>query len=107
MASDLINKATDETFEQDISSGVVIVDFYADWCGPCRMLSPVIESVAEEMGDKASFKKLDIDSNQKVAGKYQVTSVPTLILYKDGKEVNRIVGLRDANAIKQFISTAL
>jgi len=106
MTKELVTKVSDDTFEQEVSSGVVVVEFFADWCGPCRMLAPVIEGVAEEMGDKVSFLKLDIDSNQKVAGQFHVTSVPTLVLFKDGKEVNRIVGLRDANAIKQFISTA-
>lgn len=102
-----MDQFTDDDFEQKIASGVTLVDFYADWCGPCRMLTPVIEGVAEEMQGKANFAKLDIDANQKVAGQYQVTSVPTLILYKDGKEVNRLVGLRDAEAIKHFVQGAL
>lgn len=102
-----MDQFTDDNFEEKISSGVVLVDFYADWCGPCRMLTPVIEGVAEEMQGQASFAKLDIDQNQKVASQFQVTSVPTLVLYKDGKEVNRLVGLRDAEAIKQFVSGAL
>ena len=102
-----MDEFTDDNFEDKIKSGVVLVDFFADWCGPCRMLTPVIESVAEEMAGKASFGKLDIDQNQKVAGQYQVTSVPTLILYKDGKEVNRLVGLRDSEAITSFVNGAL
>lgn len=102
-----MDQFTDEDFEEKIKQGVTLIDFYADWCGPCRMLTPVLEEVAAEMQGKAAFAKLDIDQNQKVAGQYQVTSVPTLVLFKDGKEVNRLVGLRDAEAIKHFVSGAL
>ncbi len=102
-----MDQFTDENFEEKIKQGVTLIDFYADWCGPCRMLTPVLEEVAAEMQGKAVFAKLDIDQNQKVAGQYQVTSVPTLVLFKDGKEVNRLVGLRDAEAIKHFVSGAL
>ena len=104
--SDLVQHLTDETFEKVIESGVTLVDFHADWCGPCRMLAPVVEEVAKEMKDTVSFGKIDIDANQKTAGNMQVTSVPTLILFKDGKEINRLVGLRDAEGIKQFLSSA-
>ena len=102
-----MDQFTDENFEENIKQGVTLIDFYADWCGPCRMLTPVLEEVAAEMQGKAVFAKLDIDQNQKVAGQYQVTSVPTLVLFKDGKEVNRLVGLRDAEAIKHFVTGAL
>ena len=106
MADEHILKMTDENFETSIKSGVALVDFFADWCGPCRMLSPVIEEVAGEMHGSVTFGKVDIDHSQKIASTFQVTSVPTLILFKDGKEVNRLVGLRDAAAIKQFITSA-
>lgn len=95
----------DNSFDQTIRSGVVLVDFYADWCGPCRMLTPVLEQVAKDSIGKVVVAKLDIDKNQKVASAYQVTSVPTMILFKNGKEVGRLVGLRDVNGVKQFIST--
>jgi thioredoxin 1 len=96
----------EENFDEVIKAGITLVDFYADWCGPCRMLSPILEEISDEMKDQAAFGKLDIERNQKIAGNFQVTSVPTLILFKDGKEVNRLVGLRDANGIKDFISSA-
>ncbi|MEX0962049.1 MAG: thioredoxin [Simkaniaceae bacterium] len=101
----LIKHFTDANFEESIKAGVTLIDFYADWCGPCRMLTPVLEEVAGEMHGSVTFAKVDIDQNQKVASDYQVTSVPTLILFKDGKEVNRLVGLRDASGIKSFVTS--
>lgn len=101
-----IKHFTADSFNKDIQSGVVLVDFYADWCGPCRMMTPVLEGVAKEVKGKAVIGKLDIDSAQNIASQFQVTSIPTLILYKDGKEVGRLVGLRDAAALKEFIHTA-
>lgn len=101
-----IKHFTADTFNKDISHGVVLVDFYADWCGPCRMMTPVLEGVAKDVKGKAVIGKLDIDSAQNIASQFQVTSIPTLILYRDGKEVGRLVGLRDAAALKEFIHTA-
>lgn len=101
-----IKHFAEDTFNADIKNGVVLVDFYADWCGPCRMMTPVLEKVAKEVKGKAIIGKIDIDSAQRVASQFQVTSIPTLILYKEGKEVGRLVGLRDAATIKQFIEGA-
>lgn len=101
--SEGIKKFTEDGFGQEIQQGVVLVDFYADWCGPCRMMTPVLEKVAKEVQGKAVIGKIDIDSAQKVAAECQVTSIPTLILYNEGKEVGRLVGLRDAAAVKNFI----
>jgi thioredoxin 1 len=100
-----IKHLSEDTFTKDIEHGVVLVDFYADWCGPCRMMTPVLEQVAKEVKGRAVIGKLDIDKAQKVAGQFQVTSIPTLILYKNGKEIGRLVGLRDAATVKQFIES--
>ncbi len=89
-------------FHEELKKGTTLVDFYADWCGPCRMMTPVLEKVASEE-KTITIGKIDIDSAQKIASEFQVTSIPTLILYKGGKETGRLVGLRDAAAIKQFI----
>ncbi len=97
---------TDANFNDEVKSGVTLVDFHANWCGPCRMLAPVLEQVAKEIKGKASIGKVDIDAEQKTASRFQITSVPTMILFKDGKEVNRLVGLRNAEAIKDFILAA-
>jgi thioredoxin 1 len=101
-----IKHLTEDTFSKDIQEGVVLVDFYADWCGPCRMMTPVLEKVAQEVRGQAVIGKIDIDSAQRIASQFQVTSIPTLILYKAGKEVGRLVGLQDAAAVKQFIGGA-
>ena len=106
MASENIKKLEEKTFNSDIASGVTLVDFYADWCGPCRMLTPVLEQVSQDVKGKATVAKLDIDQAQKVTEDLQITSVPTLILFKDGKEVKRIIGLRDADFIKGFVLAA-
>jgi thioredoxin 1 len=105
MASTQIVMLNEESFKEAISKGKTLVDFYADWCGPCRMLAPVLETVAsdQEVSKQASVAKIDIDSAQGIASNYNVTSIPTLILFQDGKELRRLVGLRDANAIKHFI----
>jgi thioredoxin 1 len=97
---------TDANFDAEIKQGVTLVDFHANWCGPCRMLAPVLEQVSKELKGKASLGKIDIDAEQKTATRFQITSVPTMILFKDGKEVNRLVGLRNAEAIKDFIMSA-
>lgn len=85
---------TDSSFEQDIlnSQTPVLVDFWAEWCGPCRALGPKLEEVAEAMDQKATVLKLNIDENPQTAAKFQVRSIPTMILFKDGKDVEQLVG---------------
>ena len=102
-----IKHLTDGNFEKEIGDGVTLVDFHANWCGPCRMLAPVLEQVAKDIKGKASIGKVDIDNEQKTANHFQITSVPTMILFKNGKEVNRLIGLRNAEAIKEFILAAV
>ena len=106
MSKKEIKHLTEDSFHEDIKKGVILVDFYADWCGPCRMMTPVLEKIAAEH-QEAVIAKIDIDDAQQIAGNFQVTSVPTLILFKNGTEVGRLVGLRDADTVKQFISTAI
>lgn len=104
---DLIKHFTDKEFEHEIKKGVTLVDFHANWCGPCRTLAPVLEQVAKEIHGKAVIAKIDIDNEQKTATHFQITSVPTMILFKNGKEVGRLVGLRTFEAVKNFIESAL
>lgn len=97
----------DSNFKDTIAKGVTLVDFYADWCGPCRMIAPIIEELSTEFNGKAKIAKLDIEKAQEVTTEFQVTSIPTIILFKDGNEVKRIVGLRDKETLKSLVSAAL
>lgn len=105
--SELIKHFTDGAFQEEIKQGITLVDFHASWCGPCRSLAPILEQVAKEMKGKATIGKVDIDNEQKTAAQFQITSVPTMILFKNGKEVGRLVGLRNSDAVKQFINSAI
>lgn len=90
-----------DNFEREVlnSDKTVIVDFYANWCGPCKMMSPILDKIASEKGDKIKICKLNIDENQDLAIKYQVMSIPTLIFFKNGNIINSLVGLRDEEEI--------
>lgn len=83
---------TKADFDEKIKTGAVLVDFWAEWCGPCRTAGPVIEEISEEMKDKLVVGKLDVDAEPELAGKYGVMSIPTIILFKDGQEAGRQVG---------------
>ena len=92
-------------FEQEVlkSEKPVLVDFYADWCGPCQMMGPVIEEIAEELKEKAKVGKINVDENPDIALEYNVMSIPTLIIFKDGKEIKRFVGVTDKEELlKEF-----
>lgn len=102
-----ISHLDDTTFYQAISKQIVVVDFYADWCPPCRKLSPIFEEVAAEMGDQALFAKVNIDKAKKVAKEHQVESIPTLIIFKNGKEEKRHKGGCDAETLRNFVRSAL
>jgi len=91
MASELKERDFDKKVIK--SDKLVLVDFYAPWCGPCQALSPIIEEVAKEVGDKAIVYKVNIDDEHALANKFQVMSIPTLIVFKDGKIKNQIIGL--------------
>lgn len=92
---------TDSTFAEDVlnSDKLVLVDFWATWCGPCRMVAPVLEEIAGEHPDKIIIAKLDVDANPTVARDYQVLSIPTLILFKGGEPVKQIVGAKPKPAL--------
>ena len=97
-------KVNDSTFQQEVlnSNIPVLIDFYADWCGPCKMLSPTVDEVASE-NDDIKVVKIDVDESQEVAIKYQIMSIPTLVVIKNGKEVNRSVGVIDKEEILSMI----
>ena|ERR1043166_7786800 len=85
---------TDETFEQEIENqpGLSVVDFWATWCGPCRVIAPLLDQIATEYGDKIKVAKLDIDTNIKTSARFNVRSIPLLLFFKDGKVVDQIIG---------------
>ena len=87
---------TDDNFEAEVlnSDLPVLVDFYADWCGPCKMLEPIIEELVKEMGEKVKFAKVDVDTNQASAQKYNILSIPTVILFKKGEPVSQLIGVQ-------------
>ena len=93
----------EENFDSTVAEGVTLVDFWATWCGPCKMLAPVLDQVAAEIGDEAVIAKVDIDEARDLAIQCQVRSVPAVFIYKDGEIVNQFVGIRD----KQFIIDAI
>ena len=95
---------TDQNFAQDTAEGLVLVDFWAPWCGPCKMIAPVLEELNEDMGDKLKIAKLNVDDNQETAGKYGVMSIPTLLLMKDGNVVDQIVGFQPKEALAEIIN---
>ena len=98
---------TDATFEEATANGVTLTDFWATWCGPCRMQSPVIEQLDQEMGDKVAFNKVDVDENQATAAKFGIMSIPTLLIKKDGQVVNTLVGYHPKEAIEAKLNQYL
>jgi thioredoxin 1 len=94
--SSTVVAVTDNDFNSEVlqSDQVVLVDFWAEWCAPCRMIAPVVESLAEELGDRLKVLKMDIDANPRVRDELGVMSIPTLIIFKDGKVADRTVGYR-------------
>lgn len=90
-------KLNSENFESEVlnANETVLVDFYADWCGPCKMMAPVIEELAEELQGKAKVGKINVDESTDTATQYDIMSIPTIIIFKNGKEVKRFIGVRD------------
>lgn len=100
---------TDANFEEEVlnASGPVLVDFWATWCGPCRMLAPVVEELANQYAGKVKVCKLDVDQGMNTAGKYQISSVPTLIAFKNGQIVFQAAGLQSKDALAAKLDALL
>ncbi len=107
--SGLISHVTDASFESEVvqSTTPVLVDFWAAWCGPCKMLSPVVESLASDYNGKLKIAKLNVDENPATPGKFGIMGIPTLILFKDGKVAGKSVGYKSAGELKSFIDSKL
>lgn len=107
--SENVKHLDDENFKETIAKGVTLVDFYADWCGPCKMIGPIVNELAEdaELKGKVTIAKLDIDNAQMTTSNYDVTSVPTMILFKNGIEAKRMIGVQGKAFIKNMIQAVL
>ncbi len=97
---------TDKNFQQQTKNKIVLVDFWAEWCAPCRMMAPVLNDVAAELSGKSYVGKVNIEQYQSLAQQYKVRSIPTLILFKDGKEINRFVGGKSKEFLLNQITKA-
>lgn len=104
-----VSKVTSENFSKEVleSEIPVLIDFYADWCGPCKMMSPIIESVADKLSSKIKVVKINVDEENELAIKYEISNIPTLVLIKDGQVIRNLVGMRDQNELEEFIENSI
>ena len=104
-----VGKVSDASFESDVlkSAEPVVVDFWAEWCGPCRMIAPALEEIAGQLGNKVKIVKLNVDENPNTAAKYGIMSIPTLMLFKNGEIASRQVGAAPKAKLQQWITAAV
>jgi len=105
--SDLITHVNDSNFKLHINKGIVIVDFWAEWCTPCKMMVPVLNQIAEEEKGRVKVCKLNVDKVKKTAAKFAVKSIPTLVIFKNGREVKRIVGVKTKAAVMKEVNALM
>jgi thioredoxin 1 len=96
---------TTDTFSENTTLGTAVIDFWAEWCGPCKALAPAFASAAQSMTGTATFAKLDVDANPEIAKQYNVMSIPTILVLKDGVEIGRLIGARSADQLINEVST--
>lgn len=104
-----VTNLSDATFDEEVagSGAPVLVDFWAEWCGPCKMIAPILEEIAEEQGDAIKIAKLNVDEAGDIARRFEVMSIPTLILFQDGEPVKRVVGAKPKQALLDEIGEFL
>ena len=98
-----IKNVTDQTFANETAEGLVLADFWAPWCGPCKMIAPVLEEIDSEIGEKLQIVKLNTDENAQVTGQYGVMSIPTLLVMKNGEVVDKVVGFQPKDALASVL----
>lgn len=103
----MVQKITTKEFDEVKTKSVAIIDFSANWCGPCKMLAPVLEAVSEELGDKVSFYNVDVDENPDLAMQFRIVNIPALIMLKGGEKVAMQVGFQPKEGIMEFINSQL
>ena len=101
-----VPELTDDTFQAAISKGVTLVDFYADWCGPCRMMTPIIASLATKLAGSVQVVKVNTENAPKTTLSLGITSIPSILVFKDGREVGRTVGVRDEKTLEAMVQAA-
>ncbi len=104
-----VSKVSDATFESEVlkSANPVVVDFWAEWCGPCRMIAPALDEISNSLGDKVKIVKLNVDENPGIAAKYGIMSIPTLMIFKNGELASRQVGAAPKQKLEQWITAAV
>lgn len=105
--SDLVKHINDADFQSEVAQGVTVVDFWAPWCGPCKMIAPLLDELAGELQGQARIVKMNVDENPVVAGQFGIMSIPTLLLFKNGQKIDQRVGGQAKPALKSFIEQAL
>lgn len=100
----MVKSLTDKDFAKETSTGVTLTDFWATWCPPCRMQGPIVEQLDKEIGDQVKVTKVDVDANQQTANDFGIMSIPTLIIKKDGKVVDKLVGLHSKDQLKMALA---
>ena len=105
--SDSVQHITDADFQSTVAQGVTLVDFWAPWCGPCKMIAPILDELAGEFAGQARIVKLNVDENPNTASQFGIMSIPTLLLFKDGQKVDQIIGGQAKPKLKAFIQQAL
>jgi len=102
-----VEEISEKEFEENINKPVSVIDFFAEWCMPCLIMAPVIEELADKFKGKIKFAKVNIDENSSIAGKFKIMSIPTLIIFKEGEEVERIIGAIDSEQLEEKLKSFL
>ena len=107
MASDKVKTFTDSNFDEEVKTGVVLIDFWAEWCGPCRRLAPTVDALATEYDGRATVAKMNVDENPNIPGRFMIRGIPTMLIFKNGELADQIVGLAAKEEIARKLDQQL